>query len=61
MVSVAAAAITYAATSIADAYYYEVVDFYLRNKEDYKSLYRMEIKEAILAATVRGDSSFGLS
>ena len=57
----AVCAITVAANSIADAYYYDVVDFYLRNKEDYKQLYRTEIKQAILQATVRGDKSFELS
>lgn len=61
VVAAAAAAVTRAVTSVADKYYYEVVDFYTRNKEDYKASYRMEIKEAILTATARGDDSFELS
>ena len=47
--------------ALADNYYYDVVDFYLRNKENYKTLYRTEIKQAILQATIRGDKNFSLS
>lgn len=61
VVVLAAAGITMWVREIADTYYYDVVDFYTRNKEDYLSLYRMEIKQAILQATVRWDSSFPLS
>ncbi len=61
VVAATAALVTWWVREVADTYYYELVDFYLRNKEDYVEMYRWEIKSAILQATVRGDDSFSLS
>jgi hypothetical protein len=35
-----------------DTYYFNVVDFYTQNKEDYKKQYRAELKVAIYQATI---------
>lgn len=42
---------------VMDTYYFNVVDFYTQNKEDYKNQYRTELKSAIYQSTIHGENT----